>query len=220
MPQPSERLHPDPPEVFPNAPRTCLWKSDQTMSRVYHLDYPPKSFNPGTRTEPCGRFHFFEADDGSRVPVLYAAAAVDAAISETVFHDLPVSPNQPAVVTESRLSKYGLVIIRALRDLTLIELYGHGLRQLGLRPENLTSTGPGEYPRTVRWARALHAAVPEADGLVWMSRQFNAEQALILFGDRVQEADLEVIVEGVPLRTGAGRAFVNHAANAAGVLIV
>jgi hypothetical protein len=155
-----------------------------------------------------------------RVPVFYAAEGADAAISETVFHDLPVSAAERAVVPESRLAAYGLAHVRARRDLTLIELHGHGLRRLDVRAENLTDTGPEEYPRTVQWARALHAAVPEADGLVWMSRQFNSERAVVLFGDRIDETDLEVVVPGIPLRTGPGRAIVDRAANAAGVLIV
>jgi hypothetical protein len=53
-----------------------------------------------------------------------------------------------------------------------------------------------------------------------MSRQFNSEQAIVLFGDRVDETDLEVVVPGVPLRTGPGRTILDRVANAAGVLIV
>lgn len=220
MPRSAEHLVPEPPEAFSTAPGTRPWPSDQPMARVYHLDYPPRTFNPGVRTEPCGRFHFFESASGVRVPVFYAAEGEDAAISETVFHDLPVGTGQRAVVPESKVGAYGLVHVRPRRDLTLVELHGHGLRRLNLRPENLTDTGPEEYPRTVPWARALHAAVPEADGLAWMSRQFNSEQTIVLFGDRVDEMDLEVVVPGVPLRTGHGRAIVDRAANAAGVLIV
>lgn len=232
---------PDVPEAFDPPPRTRPWSAEKTMARVYHLDYPPLIFNPGKpgnpgkseeRTEPCGRFHFFDDDAGGRVPVLYAAEGQDAAISETVFHDLPVDPEYTgasnaagaaparAVVPESRLAAYGLVFLRPRRELTLIELHGHGLRRLGLRARNLTDTVPEEYPRTVRWARALHAAVPEADGLVWMSRQFNSEKAVVLFGNRTGQADLEIVVPGVPLRTGPGRAVVDRAANAAGVMIV
>ncbi|TVP56829.1 MAG: RES domain-containing protein [Gemmatimonadales bacterium] len=189
------------------------------MVRVYHRDYRPESFNPGVRTEPLGRFHFFDDERGRRVPVLYTAEGEDAAISETVFRDLPVGSREPAVVPESLLAFYGLVRLRARRDLALVELHGHGLRRLGLRPGSLTGTGPEGYPRTVEWARALHGALPEADGLVWMSRQFNSERAIMLFGDRAEEVDLERLGPGVPLRTGPGRVILDRAANASGVLI-
>jgi len=183
--------------------------------RVYRLDHPARSFHPGDRTEPRGRFHFFESTSGERVPVLYAAEGENAAISESVFHDLPVGGGGARpVIPESRLAAYGLARLRAHRDLLLVELHGFGLRRLDLRAENLTDTGPEEYLNTVKWAAALHRAVPEADGLVWMSRQFNAEEAVVLFGDRVGEADLDEVAASRPLSSGRGREVVDRAANA------
>lgn len=212
---------PTPPETFDPAPRTSPWPRERPLVRVYRLDHPPRSFHPGEGTAPRGRFHFFESTSSERIAVLYAAEGEDAAISETVFHDLPVGGDAGRpVIPESRLAAYGLVRLRACRDLRLVELHGFGLRRLDLRAENLTDTGPEEYPNTVKWAAALHRAVPEADGLVWMSRQFNAEKALVLFGDRIGDTDLDEVSSPFPLSTGPGRRLVDRAANAAGVLIV
>lgn len=221
MPARNESSVPAPPDTFDPAPRTRTWSRDRPLVRVYHLDHPARSFNPGESTEPRGRFHFFESTSGERIAILYAAEAEDAAIAETVFHDLPVGGDAGRpVVPESRLAAYGVVRLRARRDLVLVELHGFGLRRLGLRAENLTDTGPEEYPKTVKWAAALHRAVPEADGLVWMSRQFNAEEALVLFGDRIGDAQLDELAPPLPLSAGPGRRAVDRAANAAGVLIV
>ena len=109
--------------------------------------------------------------------------------------------------------------MRPNRDLQLVELYGYGLKRLHLHPHELTSTGPTEYPSTVAWAKALHAAAPDADGLVWMSHQFNTRRALMLFGDRVAEADLRA-GSPLPLSFGPGFDVVERCANEAGIVIL
>ncbi len=150
--------------------------------------------------------------------MLYGAEGEDAAISETVFHDAPVGRGR-AFVPAKRLKDKTLGWVRPRRDLVLVELLGHGLRRLGLRPENLTDTQIDQYERTVAWAQALHHSLPDIDGLIWMSRQFNSEKALVLFGDRVNEAELESIGPAVPLEVGPGREIVDRAANRAGIVI-
>jgi hypothetical protein len=152
------------------------------------------------------------------VPVLYGAEGEDAAISETMFHDAPMGHGR-AFVPAQRLEDTALGWLRARRDLLLVELLGHGLRRLGLRPENLTATEADQYERTVPWAEAVHRAFPDIDGLIWMSRQFNAERALVLFGDRVTAGDLEAVGPAMPLRVGPGREIVDRAANRAGIVL-
>ncbi|HEX9986536.1 MAG TPA: hypothetical protein VGF69_24980 [Thermoanaerobaculia bacterium] len=106
-----------------------------------------------------------------------------------------------------------------MRDLKLIELYGYGLQTLNLTAEDLTATAASEYPATVLWAKALHAAVPEADGIVWMSRQFNTSKAMMLFGDRVESGALTSL-EVHPLASGEGLDLLRHCANEAGISIL
>lgn len=62
--------------------------------------------------------------------------------------------------------------------------------------------------------------MPDVDGLLWMSRQFNAGRALVLFGGRVAETLLEVTQTPLPLLAGPGRSKVERAANAARIAIV
>jgi hypothetical protein len=187
---------------------------------VFDANYLPNAFNPGADPpEVRGRFHFFSGLDGAIVPILYGSDRGDGAISETVFHDVPLRGSL-RTVPESRLDYRSLVTLRPKRELRLAQLLGHGLRRLGIRAANLTDTEAIEYPNTVAWAKEIHATFPDADGLLWMSRQFNAAKALVLFGDRVEDTDLEPVSVPQPLRLGPGRTQVEQAANEAGILII
>jgi hypothetical protein len=150
---------------------------------------------------------------------MYGSDQEDGAIAETVFHDVPVR-GADRVVLASRLDDRSLVALAPQRNLRLAALFGHGLRRLEVTAEELTSTDGIDYPGTVAWARALHHAIPDLDGLVWMSKQFNAAKALVLFGDRVRFSDLKPLAPPLPLRLGGGRSKVDHAANLARIAIV
>ncbi len=153
------------------------------------------------------------------VPVLYGSDQENGAIAETVFHDVPVT-GPGRILFESRLERLSLTVLRPTRDLRLAQLLGFGLQRLGIRARNLTDTEASEYPRTNLWAQALHGALPDIDGLLWMSRQFNAARAIVLFGDRISVGTLEVVAPPLPLRLGRGRDLLDRAANAAGIAIV
>lgn len=218
MPGPAPSGIPDPPDFSRTTPAFRDWPAGLEIVRVHDMDYPSNRFHPGVRAEPAGRFHFFEDAAGASVPALYGAEGEDAAIAETVFHDVPPGPR--AVVYGRRLAPLGIARLRPERDLRLVELLGHGLRRLGLRGPHLTATDAVAYPHTVRWTAALHASFPGIDGLLWMSRQFNAEKALVLFGDRVAEVELQVVADPRPLLAGPGRLAVERAANRAGIAII
>lgn len=210
---------PPPPDFRQTPPLVQIWKRNQPIVRVFSHAYPPNAFNPGKGGGVRGRFHFFTDHAGVVVPAMYGSDHEDGAISETVFHDVPIrGPDR--VVLESRLAALSIVTLTPARDLRLAELLGFGLQRFQLRPDELTSTDSLEYPATVAWAQALHATVPDLDGLVWMSRQFNAAKALVLFGDRVDARDLALPAPPLPLAIGPGRAKVDDAANRAGITIV
>lgn len=195
-------------------PRVTVWKAEAAFLRVHRLAFGPGQFNGGG-SGVQGRFHFFNDAAGTMVPIFYAADTEDGAIAETLFRDI----RGGGVMLRGRLAGLALARLTPVRDLKLIELHGFGLKRLGLHPNELTSTDASEYPRTVAWAEAFHAAVPEADGLVWMSHQFNTSRALMLFGDRMREGDL-VAGPVIPLSFGAGLDIGERSANAAGITIV
>jgi hypothetical protein len=190
------------------------WSATRPIRRVFRLTYRATQFNPGG-SGVRGRFHFFADAAGTVVPILYGAESEDAAIGETVLRDV----DSGGVVLRPRLSDLALAVVIPLRDLSLIELYGHGLKRLRLGPHALTSTDPIEYPRTVAWAKALHTAAPGADGLVWMSHRFNTSAAVMLFGDRVAEASLSSSAP-LPLSFGEGLNVVERSANEADITIL
>lgn len=188
--------------------------------RIFAHAYPPDAFNPGQgNPDVRGRFHFVADRAGRVVPALYGADQENGAIAEAVFHDVPIA-GPGRIVLASRLDALSLAVLRPTRSLRLVQLLGHGPRRLEIRAANLTDTEASEYPRTVAWAQALHAALPGVDGLLWMSRQFNAARALVLFGDRVPAGALLVDRPPLLLSVGRGRSLVDRAANAAGITLV
>jgi hypothetical protein len=205
---------PDPPTDL--RPRVTTWTAGRAFSRIHPLQFRPTDFLQATNASVKGRFHFFERADGVVVPVLYGAESADAANAEVLFRNVPVRGGR--FIRMRDLSSLAISLVTPKRDLALIELFGHGLRRLEVTADQLTSTVTAEYPRTIAWAQRLHESLHRADGLVWMSRQFNAAQALMLFGDRVQENALDCS-ETLELSAGNGFELVRAAANAAEITI-
>ena len=105
------------------------------------------------------------------------------------------------------------------RGLRLAQLFGFGLRRLGVTRLNLIEAPKRQYPRTAAWARALHASGERIDGLIWVSRQNDGKRSVVLFGDRVAASSLRSIDVPLMLEDGPGYEAVLSAANQAGVLV-
>jgi hypothetical protein len=131
-------------------------------------------FNPGVGRPT--RFAFF---GDPVVPVLYAADTEECALAESLLHDVPVAGGRLTYDAYAD-SVLGRLVVRL--DLRLASLRGLGLRRLGVSARQLTDTDASEYPRTVAWAAAAHAA--GFDGLAWTSRLCDDARAVVLFGDR------------------------------------
>lgn len=170
----SRQLVPDPPDTID--PLVERWPAGQTLYRVHGSRRPPTAANPGPY--PHSRFAFF---GDPPVPVLYAAEDEHTAVAETLLHDIPHGGRLLPAAFRTRIAS----AITTDRNLHLAQLHSGGLKRLGLRPRNLTDTSPAHYPRTVRWAHAIHRA-GSFDGLVWMSRQWNSGKAVMLFADRIR----------------------------------
>jgi len=193
------------------------WPVGKAMYRGHRSGTDGRRFNPGYG-QPT-RFAFFQ-DNGTNVPVFYAGNTVDVAIAETLFHDLPLEHG--AALLFFRFSDVAYSRMVPKRDLRLGVLHGDGLRRLGLRNHQLCDTDAVEYPDTVLWAAALHSRRDLAlDGLVWMSRQFNREEAVVLFGDRVaiDDFELDLYEKDIPFEAGRGLGTLLIAAERAGVVV-
>jgi hypothetical protein len=142
--------------------------------RVFTNARPPTEFNPGIGAPT--RFGFFGEPV---VPIMYTADTEEAAIAETLLHNIPVEGGN---LLWDDYSRKALALLEVTSDLRLAVLHGMKLRQLGAGPEDVTSSPASTYPDTVKWAEAAHGF--GVDGMVWMSRLCNDAKAYVIFGDR------------------------------------
>ena len=193
----NESLPPTPPPPDPFTPEITTVELGSTFYRAHPSLYGATQFNPGPRGG--GRFHFF---GDPIVPALYMPTTPEAAVAETLLHELPVG--KPSRLGRDEYEYMRLSTIKVNRPLQVAVFHGFGLRRLGVTANQLTDTPASRYPKTRPWAAAAHQA--GAHGAVWMSRQLNSDQSFVLFGDRVAVADLEEIPSGrLPFGAGPGR---------------
>jgi RES domain-containing protein len=172
-------------------------------------------FNPG---RGIGRFHPFRDARGNVVPTLYAAEDREGSLSETVFHSVPVRGPGKRI---RRVVLKPLVVSTLVcnRDLRLAQLFGFGLRRLGVNRVKLIEASKRQYPRTAAWAQAIHGCDERIDGLVWVSRPNDGTRSVVLFGDRVPASTLRSIGDPLPLNGGPGYDAVLSAADQAGIVL-
>jgi hypothetical protein len=148
------------------------------LYRVFTTSRTAVEFNPGVGGPT--RFCFFGQP---AVPIMYAADTEDAAVAETLLHNIPVDGG---LLPYDDYSRKALARLKVTRDVRLAALYGLGLRRLEVAPEDVTSSPASTYADTVRWAEAAHEI--GVDGMVWMSRLCNSVKAYVFFGDRCDGA--------------------------------
>jgi hypothetical protein len=206
---------PDPPEPPDLHPLLTVWERDRAFLRCHDIRFGATEFNPGLGK---GRFHPFLDGHGRAVPTLYGADRLEGALSETIFHNIPVRGPHKKL---GRIFLDPMVIsaLACVRDLTLVRLYGYGLHRLGVTRLELIESEAAGYSRTAVWARSLHDKDERIDGLLWISRQHDESQALVLFGDRVPREELRLVRPPLPLSFGEGLDKVERAAEEAGILI-
>jgi RES domain len=132
------------------------------------------------------------------IPVLYAAATEEAAVAETLLHDIPVSGG---ILPYDNYARTVMARLEVTRPIRVGILHGLGLRQLKVTAADITSSGADTYPETVTWAQAAHDA--GLDGLVWMSRLCNDAKAYVFFGDKCAAAFTQDSTFGRLFATGA-----------------
>lgn len=188
------------------------------LVRCHRAPYAPTQFNAGHGAG--GRFHFFSDVDGRKVPVLYAADSAEGAVAETMLRDVPLRGFRfVAGHVVAHWSTTDVAVDCREAPLKLAQLHDPGLLRLGLRPANLTDTGPSHYPRTRLWAAAVHAQLEWAQGLVWVSARYNTSRAYVLFGDRVDPERLVQTGAPRPLDRGEGFEWLRATAADAGIMI-
>jgi RES domain len=209
---------PDVPVPLPT-PRLHLWSAEQPIVRCHNVEMGATEFNA---TSASRRFRPVLDPSGAVVPTIYGADLTAGALSETVFHDVPVRGPARRILRKA-LVPMVMSTITPLRDLRLAELHGAGLGRLGTTHGELVESGADQYPRTALWGQALHDHSDGFDGLIWRSRQFNDSFALMLWGDRVDRFTALRPDPGtapVPLFAGEGFETVRELAEAVLITIV
>lgn len=196
-------------------PLVDTWPARHRIYRVHPGAFAATSFNPGGG---AGRFHPFVDAAGAVVPTQYGSDRLEGALSETTFHDVPVS-GPGRIVLRASLAGRVWSAIRPERPLRLAKLNGAGLRRLGIERRELIETPSSTYGETVAWARVIHHRT-DVDGLVWTSRQYDDSIAIVLFGDRVAAADLTPLGPSSRLDNGPGLIAVLWAAERARIAVV
>lgn len=183
---PPTGIVPRPPALFDTAV-TELPVGSQ-LWRIHNALLAGDSFNPGfgaSRFAPIGPAK-------KRVPTAYAASDFEAAVFETIFHDM--DPAEPFKSTRrSALAAVRCSVLRVASPLRLRSFHAPDLMKLGIARTQLIDTHAREYPDTRRWSAALYRRDADIHGMVWSSRAYPSTDALLLFGDRLPAAALSVV---------------------------
>lgn len=166
------------------------WGNGETLFRVHPDIYGSLQFNPSSRGN--ARFSPLIDSDGTVIPTIYAGTTLDCALMETVFHDVPFTAGPKIWSKTTHVAGKVYSQLTLSRDLILIDLSAVPLHKLGIPRKELIECDGSHYPETRAWALALHDQYPDAEGLLWTSRQADPARALILFEDRLKTSALSV----------------------------
>jgi RES domain len=181
-----------------------VWPAGKQITRVYSIGpgRGPTTFNP---TASSARFRPVYGASSAPVPTMYGGEAEDAAIFESVLHDL--SARSRKSVPFSRVAARAICKVLPTRDLRLAAFHGYGLAKAKVKRTQLIDTPPRSYAQTAKWGQTVYDHPHEqVDGIVWMSRQFDSQKALMLWSHRVAENELAP-VGGTTRLLAAGEGF-------------
>jgi hypothetical protein len=177
---------PKPPAAFPT--HVTDLPVGAVLWRIHAESLAGDTFNPGfgfSRFAPIGPVR-------KRVPTAYAANEFEAAVYETIFHDL--NPAQPfKTYTLSKLADVRCSVLRIASPLALRSFLAPDLMKLGVARNQLIDTSSREFPDTRRWSAAMHRKDTGTHGMVWESRAYPSSLAMMFFGDRVPPGALSVV---------------------------
>lgn len=178
---------PAPPADLARLLTMMTWPKGKVIHRIHLNLYASGAFNPGLKGN--ARFSPIKAADGASIPTLYGGTTFDCAAMETVFHDVPFAAGLKTF-DKQKLTDQVYSQVTPKRNLGLVDLSTTALRKLGVQRSQLIDTEKDAYPNARKWAEAIHARCPRAEGLCWVSRQDDRALAIVLFGDRVATSDL------------------------------
>ena len=204
---------PSPPTRL-KEPNICVLADGTVVHRVHTPEFPGDAFNP-CEGGPS-RFAPIQNKRRECVPSLYAATSVEAAIYETLFHDIPLQARRKTI-PRTKVEDRKHTTLQLRRNLRLVSLRAPALLKWKVASA-LVWGPPKQYGATALWAKAIHDQFHDVQGLIWTSRRYDPHSAMLFFGDRTAEADLQI----VSVRDGGDASFlrdVRKAGDQAGFVI-
>jgi RES domain len=129
------------------------------------------------------------------------ATSPDAAVAEALirWHD-DIDAGARIELERSRFQDKKIYRVGLNREMNLVDCTGFGVATLqqtlaasassGWKAEDIFQCSSLHYTSTQQWAQWMRQQTPSADGLLWMSRQFNSEKCIVLFEDRCSATNL------------------------------
>jgi hypothetical protein len=164
--------------------------------------------HPATRADTFAqgwgdtRFAPIVTETGAPVHTYYAASTAQAAVMESVLHDVPLAP--AGLFEVASLAHYHLVRLRLPPVLRHVSLHTPFLPRLGLSRAQLIDSPAALYGHTRRWAQAAYLQRPQAQAIGYGSRRDDAGRCLMLFGQRLPDPPFELLSQE-PLAVGPRR---------------
>lgn len=130
--------------------------TSKAMHRIHQDIYQGDQFNPGVK----GNALFSPITDakGSAIPTLYAAYTFDAALMESVFHDVSHASGYKHY-DKNKLNQQVHSTVKVSQNLVLADLSSVALRKLGVQRKQLIDSEKDQYPSTREWAQAIHNSI-------------------------------------------------------------
>ena len=168
------------------------FRKGKILHRVHNRGYGFAHFNPG-KGRPT-RFAPFYDVSGNLIPSLYATSTLRSAIHETIFHDIRADTEKKyKTIPIEEVHNQMHSEFRTKRTLNLVGLRNPPLSKWGIKQTQLIGSDAELYLETALWAAAIYNHFPEAEGLIWTSRQCDPDDAILFFGGRVKATDFELI---------------------------
>jgi hypothetical protein len=218
------RCPPPPPHTFRTELLTTPIRfNPEPCIRLFREGRDPLQFRPsryGNRFDPLPA-------PWATTNVLYSGTSLEAAIAETLLRwKGQLVPGERIILSEAAdLQTRRVARFVPNRELTVIDATALGLARIEevvtavvnlpehspawsrrSKPiaDDIFQCGADEYTLTQQWGAWFRSQHPRADGIIWVSRQFNAGRCIALFDDRCGE-DLELASAPVDLYAPGSR---------------
>ncbi|HJU39295.1 MAG TPA: RES family NAD+ phosphorylase [Tahibacter sp.] len=186
---------------------------DESWWHVFPSKYSALAFNPVS----TARFALV----GSGRGMYYVGETAAVALWETVLRDAFPNSDGSVWLSPAKYADMSIARVSGARRFALLSLEGARMRQWAAAQRfdelvELTRVRPAQYPRTHDAAHRLRSEVPDADGLLWLSRQVDREAVGVVY-QRDDAGAADFTVTGlVPLASAEGVALIDAALDAHG----